>query len=402
MYSFTNGQDATYVIGQSDFVSNSSGCNATRLNTPRDIAIDAIHGKLYVADYNNNRVLRFSYPIHANQPAAELVFGQPNFVSSAGGVAQNRLNLPMGLFVDSSGRLWVADRNNNRVLYFNNAHLIAVNQPNADRVLGQANFTTNAPATTQNGMDGPYDITIDSTGTLFVADRTNNRVLRFNNAATKANGANADGVLGQPDFTSFANHLTQNGMNSPRGVTIGNGILFVSDRSNSRVLRFDNAATKANGANADRVLGQPDFTSNASHLTQNGMDFPSRVCLDNTSNRLFVSDGFSFDRVVIFNSVFSKPNYANADNVIGQPDFTTSGNATAINRLSMESSGGGVAFDSVNNVFIVADDNNNRLMYFIDRSPQSIPTLSEWGMIIFTFFLGAIAIYSIRKKQAVV
>lgn len=151
--------------------------------------------------------------------------------------------------------------------------------------------------------------------------------------------------------------------------------LFVSERDNARVLRFDDAANKANGANADGVLGQPDFTTNAKTITQTGMGYPSRVAVDN-GGRLYVSDGFFADRVVIFNDAVSKANGGPADNVLGQPDFISSGPATTQNRFAMDDTGAGMAVDSLNDRLLVADDYNNRVMWFEAGAPLSIPVLS--------------------------
>ncbi len=49
-------------------------------------------------------------------------------------------------------------------------------------------------------------------GRLWVADFFNYRLLRFDNAAGKINGGNADGVLGQPDFNNVTRACTQDGM----------------------------------------------------------------------------------------------------------------------------------------------------------------------------------------------
>ena len=54
------------------------------------MAIDTVHNKLYVADRDNNRVLRYAYPITGNQPAAELVFGQPDFDTTTTPVSAGR------------------------------------------------------------------------------------------------------------------------------------------------------------------------------------------------------------------------------------------------------------------------------------------------------------------------
>ncbi|HYF03188.1 MAG TPA: T9SS type A sorting domain-containing protein, partial [Patescibacteria group bacterium] len=111
---------------------------------------------------------------------------------------------------------------------------------NADGVLGQANFTSNSGATTQSGMSSPRDVAISPAGRLFVAMSSNNRVLIYNNAASKSNGANADNVLGQSNFTSGSSATTQSGMNSPYGVAITpDGKLFVAEASHHRVTMFE-------------------------------------------------------------------------------------------------------------------------------------------------------------------
>src|ERR1700712_838385 len=73
----------------------------------------------------------------------------------------------------------------------------------ASLVLGQSDFITNTAATTQSGMNIPSGVAIDPTsGKVFVADNKNNRVLRFASIATLVNGAPAESVFGQPDFTT--------------------------------------------------------------------------------------------------------------------------------------------------------------------------------------------------------
>jgi sugar lactone lactonase YvrE len=290
------------------------------------VAVDPTTGKVFVADHGNHRVLRYpSATALRNGDPAEGVLGQADFVSASanrgGAPAANTLYHPLGLAVDSAGRLWVADSINQRVLRFDNAATKA-DGANADGVFGQPDFTSNANTTTPSGMWHPYDVFVDDAGRLWVADMDNHRVLRFDDAASKANGANADGVLGQLDFGSRGTATTQNGMTYPLGVVVAaDGTLFVADGYNYRVLRFNNAAAKANGADADGVLGQPDFTSNAVALTQSGMYVPWGLALD-PDGRLFVADRYHH-RILIYDGAANKANGADADGVLGQPDFTT-------------------------------------------------------------------------------
>jgi len=70
-----------------------------------------------VSDLLHNRVLRFDPPFVSGM-AATVVFGQPDFETASGGETADKLSFPLGLAVDSGGRLFVADAGNNRVAVF--------------------------------------------------------------------------------------------------------------------------------------------------------------------------------------------------------------------------------------------------------------------------------------------
>lgn len=323
LFTPSDGQAATLVLGQPDFTSNTFTTTQTGMHGPTGIAVDPTSGKIFVADCDNNRILRFaSAGTVTNGAAAEAVLGQPDFTSNTANTTRNGMSCPDQISIDSTGRLWVADFYNSRVLRFDTAASKA-NGADADGVLGQPDFTTSDNGATQNGMNFPDGVFADSGGRVWVGDSGNNRVLRFDNAAAKADGANADGVLGQPDFTSGTSATTQTGMFIPVGVSVdSSGRLWVVESSNHRVLRFDNAAAKANGASADGVLGQQDFTSNALATTQSGMQYPTGVAMDETG-RLYVSEGQFNNRILVFENAATLANGADASNVLGQSDFTT-------------------------------------------------------------------------------
>jgi DNA-binding beta-propeller fold protein YncE len=85
---------------------------------------------------------------------------------------------PIGLAVDLSDNLVVADQLNNRVLLFRPGSTVAV------RVWGQSSFTGklfNGGNTRCSAVSlySPSGLALDSTGRLWVADYDNNRVLVF-------------------------------------------------------------------------------------------------------------------------------------------------------------------------------------------------------------------------------
>jgi hypothetical protein len=136
--------------------------------------------------------------------ATIVVVGQPNTASAGanqGGAAANTLSFPAG--VSSQGtKLFVADSWNNRVLIYN--AIPTSNNVSADVVVGQPNMAVTAANQGGGGqahtLAGPQSVFSDGTR-LFVADRDNNRVLIYNPIPTTDNrGANL--VVGQPNLTS--------------------------------------------------------------------------------------------------------------------------------------------------------------------------------------------------------
>ncbi len=368
-------QNADLVLGQANFTANGSGSgNATDMNGPAFVEVDLTTGKVFVSDFNNHRVLR--YPNLAallNDAPAEAVIGQASFAGSSanrgGSVANNSLNGPLGLALDAAGNLWVADALNNRVLRFPNAITVASGAATADKVLGQANFTTNGGAATDdNSFDGPVDVLLNSTGDLFVADQQNRRVLRFNSVAGKADGASADVVIGQVDFTTNDGNQSASVLGNVSGLALdGSGNLYVADSENHRVLRFPADSTVTSGRAATAVLGQTNSTNSGAGSAANRFDTPREVAIDPVSGQLAIVDQAN-DRVVFYNTPGSAATGANADVVIGQANFTANAPGNTQNELRTPR---GAVYDAGGRL-LVADQGNHRVLRF---SPD--PTVSS-------------------------
>jgi len=368
---------ANGVLGTTDFVTNTNytAPTASTFAEPTGAAVDPTTGKLFIADRDNRRVLRWSSVSKlVDGSDAEAVFGQPDFFTrdrNTGGLSAATTNDPNGVCVDVNGSLWVADMTNNRVLRFDNASTIT-SSSSADGVLGQPDFVTNTAGITASTMTNPTSVFVDGNGTLWVADRDNNRVLRFDNAATKPNGASADGVLGQADFVTATTGLTASTMDTPWGVFVDiGGRLWVADRRNNRVLRFDNATSKPNGASADGVLGEPDFTTSVFNTTQDGLGEPRGVAVDGLGRLFVVDEGNT--RVIVYNNAAGLANGANANNVLGQPDFTTaSSSPISASSLNYPLS---LFLDNTNNHIWIPDTYNHRVLRY-DVAPLPVELTS--------------------------
>jgi uncharacterized protein (TIGR03437 family) len=269
---FQNGSftSATRVLGQDRFDTNSinliegrefqfNGSGSSDAAIAIDSTGDVPH--LYVSDPYNNRVLGFR---DARKVAAgikaDIVIGQPDLQTalcnypSGSGVntqpTQSSLCVPIGIVVDSSGNLYVADTLNGRVLRFP-APFSHPGQQQADLVLGQQDFTS--PSITDPSartMSRPYGLAIAGPAItpigLLVSDVALNRVLFFpftSNGTFIAgtdNGKSATKVFGQLEFSAKDPGVDDTRMNGPRHIAADTSAQFyVTDPGNNRILIFD-------------------------------------------------------------------------------------------------------------------------------------------------------------------
>ncbi|MFN7130916.1 MAG: hypothetical protein ACK4N5_02465 [Myxococcales bacterium] len=326
-YDLSTFQSASLVLGQADFVETSPNRGGTpganTLDSPWGQAV-LVKGVLYVADYQNHRVLGYPGVPVANGAAATLVLGQPDFDTADVEYDPTRTTLlyPESVFTDGT-RLGVVDYSNNRILLWNVAPTASGTPP--DVVVGQPDFVTANSECDAKTLSGPEGAWIAG-GRLFVADSGNNRVLVWNRVPT-ANGAPADVVLGQTSLTQCeANDTDGDGIGDadpseatlsyPTGVWSDGRRVLVADYGNERLLVWD-AVPAANGDAAVRVLGQKDFTT-VDYQAPTVRDFSPYYALA-TGTQLFVVDYFH-NRVLVWNQ-WPTQNHAAADVVLGQADM---------------------------------------------------------------------------------
>lgn len=348
--------NASYVLGQPDFVTATQNATQDGLGQTTGIAYDPDREYLFVSDSSHNRVLVYDLSDGiTNGENAINVLGQANFTASAFGTTQNTLNSPLGLEYDTStGYLYVADYGNGRVMVFDVNTI--TNGENAIYVLGEDDFTTTDASVDQDNLTSPQDVSLKN-NLLYVADYLLNRILVFD-ISSITNGEDAIYVLGQEDFTSFTPAITQDGINSPVGVYVDNNDrLFISEAV--RVLIFD-VSSITNGEDAIYVLGQEDFTGQESDIDQDTMGGTYTLTLDEDNQILYVVD-FLGNRILLFD-VNTITNGEDAVSLLGQNDFTSSDTGTTQSLFTFPF--GPHDYDESQKRFFVADYANYRVLVF--------------------------------------
>lgn len=292
----TNSIPADIVLGQPNMTTNTAnngGVSAQSLSSPQSVCSDGT--KLLVIDKNNNRVLIWNTWPTTNQQAADLELGQPDMVSSTfnnGGISAQTLFRPYDCATDGT-RLFVADQANLRVLMWNT--IPTVNRQAADLVLGQSDMAQRFYLSTlAAGFINPSSVAISGTKVV-VADGSDHRVMIWNTIPT-VNRQNPDVYLGQADFSTQTLNfggLSSKSMYLPTTVRVIDGRLYVADQSNNRVLYWNTIPTVTYSA-ADGVIGQPNFTSNSVNNggLSSGLNLPAGLAsfIFNGITHLLISD----------------------------------------------------------------------------------------------------------------
>ncbi len=391
------------------------------LGSATEVAVDRADG-LLVVDGANQRVVRFSGALATPQTTASLLIGQPSFAFAfPNAIESTGFGQVESVAVDwATDTVYVSDSAANRILQFDGG-LGSEMGAEADSVIGQNNFLgylvnrgrINIDATTLSAPQGLY---VDrATGDVFVKDSgtpTNQRALAFDDPASSATitgrqyGANATSTTGEITGTGgiaslgTSVYVTNGGeirrydavgdtdtrrygdgsSSGPNGIGFASGIdfdsngsMYVADRSNNRILIFDEPnGDLLNAITADAVVGQADFTTTSGGTDRNKLNQPEGIAIDG-QDRLWVADSGN-NRVLLFaepRATDPTTNLASATYVLGQPSFTTAAVQDDGDGLGSINAGtltapSDVATNQSGDVVYVADRGNNRVLRFTD------------------------------------
>lgn len=181
---------------------------AARFHGPKGVAVDSL-GNVWVADANNNEIRKIT-------PSGVVTTwaGTGSAGSANGSGTSASFNNPIGIAVDSSGNLYVADYGNNEIREINSSDVVS----------------SFVPASA--GLVGPYGVAIDSGGNAYVTDSGNQeiRMVTPNGVVTTLAG----GSLGHVNGTGSAAQF-----NFPVGIVVdASGNLYVGDFGNNEIRKL--------------------------------------------------------------------------------------------------------------------------------------------------------------------
>jgi uncharacterized protein (TIGR03437 family) len=197
----TDGKIST-VAGKGTAGSAGDGGKATeaKLNSPQAIAFDSA-GNLYIADTSNDRIRKVSTDGIITTIAGGVFYG---YSGDGGPAAQALLNYPKGIAVDRAGNLFFADSYNSRIRMIDTNGTIQTIAGNG--VFGNRG---DGGAATSAQLRFPAAVAVDTAGRIYISDSQNQRIRLLTPVRPPANSSSAPtidtaGVVSSSAFGALA------------------------------------------------------------------------------------------------------------------------------------------------------------------------------------------------------
>jgi sugar lactone lactonase YvrE len=194
-----------------------------RLNQPYDVRL-AADGSLYVADYGNHRIRRIAPDGMITTVAGT---GEPGYAGDGGPAAMAQLRGPYGILVGEDGRLLIADSENNVVRMVDAAGIISTIAGT-----GEQGFSGDGGPALSARLNYPESLAIDHIGRIYVGDEHNSRVRLIELAGTIDTFLGTGEITGCPEGsprTKCAAHVQNM-------VIRADGSMLATDRGGRRVI----------------------------------------------------------------------------------------------------------------------------------------------------------------------
>ncbi|MGO9646937.1 MAG: SMP-30/gluconolactonase/LRE family protein [Terriglobales bacterium] len=289
------------------------------LNAPWDAVVDPA-GDIFIADSENNRVRKVD-------PSGNITTFAGGAVGDGGNSVDSNLNFPMGLAFDEHGNLFIADTWNNRVRKVSKNGTIATIAGT-----GLTGYSGDGGPASQADLNEPLGVAVDPTGNIYIADYGNFALRKIdtegtittlatevflNSLVTDPSGniyASDDAFCvvwkftpsGQASIVAGTEYncgynsdnipATQAELSFPEGLAFGAGNLYISDMGNSRVRMVDLQGIIHTVAGD----GNPGFSGDGGLAIDAMINGNQGIGIDKNNN-LYIADAYN-TRIRVVNS----------------------------------------------------------------------------------------------------
>lgn len=298
-------------VGQRQGYSGDGGqANSAQLYWPSEMVLDS-SGNLIFADIDNN-VIR----IINNQATTQTLYnvsvcagciqtiagnGTNGFVDNVQGVSAE-LAHPVGMAIDSSNNVYVADQQNHRIRKIATTGLVSTvagSGASTNGACSNGSFSGNGGPATSATLACPQGVAVDISGNIYIADSGNFVIRAVNVQATTQvilNVSIPPGAIQTVAGTHNTAGSTGNGgpavsalLNQPLGMGLdASKNLYFADVNNNQIRKVSTAGV----ITAFAGTGTAGYSGDGGTATSSKIDHPFDVKFDNTGNS-YIADTYN-------------------------------------------------------------------------------------------------------------
>ena len=263
--------------GTQGYAGDGGPAAVAQLDAPWGVAAGS-DGNLYIGDSGNHTVRK----IAANGTITTVAgTGVPGSLGDGGPAARAQLNVPLGVAVDGSGNLYVAECLGARIRKVTAAGGIATVAGT-----GSSGYGGDGGPAVNAQLACPHGVAVDASDNLYIADTGNNRLRKVTMDGTITTVAGN----GAPDFGGDGGPALNAKLNAPTSLAIDtSGNLYIADTGNNRIRRIsgDDTITTVAGC-ADQLHFSSDDGLPATAAV---LGLPQGVAVDRAGN-LYIADTY--------------------------------------------------------------------------------------------------------------
>ena len=346
--------------GTHGYAGDGGPATSAALSGPEGVFVDA-SGNIFIADTQNS-VIREVTASNGNIITVAGT-GAAGYSGDGGLATSAQLYDPYGVFVDSAENIFIADTDNCLIRKVSGGNISTV-VGNPLATPAPCSYSGDGGPATSAQLDEPFGVFVDSSGNIFIAD-TQNSAIRVVNPGTQpitlaqiviqsgdiqtVAGISYDSGEGAACmFTGDTGPATSAYLCQPAGVFVdGSENIFIADTANFAIREVATTGTITTVAG---TLGTAGYTGDNAAATSATLNYPNSVVVDASSD-IFIADTDNF----VIREVTASNSFIQT--IIGNNTLAYSGDSgLAVNaELSSPAS---VSIDAAGDIFIADSENS--------------------------------------------
>jgi sugar lactone lactonase YvrE len=287
-------------IGTAGYSGDGGAATAAQLHNPQGVTIDAA-GNFYIADADNQRVRKINTNGIISTVAGN---GTAGYSGDGAAATAAEVNNPIGVAVDASGNIYIADGNNSRLRKVNTSGIMSTLAGN-----GTFGYNGDGIAATTAELEYAVAVAVDVTGNVYIVDQNNQRIRKVNTGGIISTIA-GNGTAGHSGDGAAA---TAAELNNPRGVAVdAAGNIYIADYSNNRIRKVTTDGMISTIAGN----GTAGYNGDGGLATDAEINLPTDMAVDLAGNLYIADDSNNRIRKVEWSNTNNIEQFAGNNNQI--------------------------------------------------------------------------------------